>query len=492
MSKHTFLWKGGGKQVFVTGTFWNWEKFDELLYDSDTGIFQVTVQIPMEYDNSKIYYKYIVDSQWLVDPEMPQEADDSGNINNVFFYTINKDALSYYDDSQKLNTQGSLLTIFQHDSSDTIISTSDMVKTIYSESQEKMDIEKQENNEEEITDNSKKTLFETCSILKSDMFSFKQAFQDVASDEKYFGKSIENIINMENTNFSSEVSENIAKCVENTLFSSIKKSSTSVSSVSENISFFSHSSNCGISDLIDTDNVSLFSKQPNQEFLKNITQKSPTIQNTLDNVKTSEIEISNESQLLFNNENQSRLFSNNDTVQKLFSTNHDMFLSNFEKDSQDILKKGYQVFQSLDNDKNNKTDLFVERVDNEFLNNIDFKSASLNNTDQKVYDESSLITNKIDFSFLNIVSTAHETIKGLIASSGICGDICALTDDAHVDQDRNSSIFNLNSEEFLDNNQTNIISDTKRALIHQSGSLQASDILGKRKRFFSRLRRFFF
>ncbi|CCJ29569.1 unnamed protein product [Pneumocystis jirovecii] len=449
---HTFLWKGGGKQVFVTaiGTFWNWEKFDELLYDSDTGIFQVTVQIPMEYDNSKIYYKYIVDSQWLVDPEMPQEADDSGNINNVFFYTINKDALSYYDDSQKLNTQGSLLTIFQHDSSDTIISTSDMVKTIYSESQEKMDIEKQENNEEEITDNSKKTLFETCSILKSDMFSFKQAFQDVASDEKYFGKSIENIINMENTNFSSEVSENIAKCVENTLFSSIKKSSTSVSSVSENISFFSHSSNCGISDLIDTDNVSLFSKQPNQEFLKNITQKFPTIQNTLDNVKTSEIEISNESQLLFNNENQSRLFSNNDTVQKLFSTNHDMFLSNFEKDSQDILKKGYQVSQSLDNDKNNKTDLFVERVDNEFLNNIDFKSASLNNTDQKV--------------------TAHETIKGLIASSGICGDICALTDDAHVDQDRNSN-----------NNQTNIISDTKRALIHQSGSLQASDILGKRK-----------
>ncbi|KAJ3829073.1 carbohydrate-binding module family 48 protein, partial [Lentinula raphanica] len=65
--------------VIVTGSFDEWAQSVRLQKREDG--FQGTAEINW---NEKIAYKFVVDGQWVVNSQEPTEADNSGNVNNVF------------------------------------------------------------------------------------------------------------------------------------------------------------------------------------------------------------------------------------------------------------------------------------------------------------------------------------------------------------------------------------------------------------------------
>ncbi|KAJ6516205.1 hypothetical protein C8R45DRAFT_235494 [Mycena sanguinolenta] len=66
--------------VIVTGTFDEWSS-SVYLSKTENG-FTGTINIPFD---TKIYYKYVVDSNWVCETTSPTETDSSGNVNNVYF-----------------------------------------------------------------------------------------------------------------------------------------------------------------------------------------------------------------------------------------------------------------------------------------------------------------------------------------------------------------------------------------------------------------------
>ena len=67
------------KDVHVTGTFDDWGKSEQLNKVGD--IWEKEVQLPIA--DKKIYYKFVVDDDWVIDPAAPQEDDGHHNVNNV-------------------------------------------------------------------------------------------------------------------------------------------------------------------------------------------------------------------------------------------------------------------------------------------------------------------------------------------------------------------------------------------------------------------------
>ncbi|PTB36841.1 carbohydrate-binding module family 48 protein [Trichoderma asperellum CBS 433.97] len=78
MGSYTFKWEHPAEEVFVTGTFDNWTKSEQLAKEGD--VFQKTVTL--KDASQKIYYKYVVDGDWTVNESSPKEADHEGNVNN--------------------------------------------------------------------------------------------------------------------------------------------------------------------------------------------------------------------------------------------------------------------------------------------------------------------------------------------------------------------------------------------------------------------------
>ncbi|KAL7919825.1 carbohydrate-binding module family 48 protein [Trichoderma austrokoningii] len=78
MGSYTFKWEHPAEEVFVTGTFDNWTKSEQLAKEGD--VFQKTVFL--KDASQKIYYKYVVDGDWTVNESSPKEADLEGNVNN--------------------------------------------------------------------------------------------------------------------------------------------------------------------------------------------------------------------------------------------------------------------------------------------------------------------------------------------------------------------------------------------------------------------------
>lgn len=78
MGSYTFKWEHPAEEVFVTGTFDNWTKSEQLPKEGD--VFQKTVFL--KDASQKIYYKYVVDGDWTVNESSPKEADLEGNVNN--------------------------------------------------------------------------------------------------------------------------------------------------------------------------------------------------------------------------------------------------------------------------------------------------------------------------------------------------------------------------------------------------------------------------
>ncbi|KAI0974186.1 hypothetical protein F4678DRAFT_424938 [Xylaria arbuscula] len=79
MGSFVFKWDHPANEVYVTGTFDDWKKTEKLEKVGDS--FVKTVAIPDT--SSKIFYKFVVDGEWIIDHTAPKETDESGNENNI-------------------------------------------------------------------------------------------------------------------------------------------------------------------------------------------------------------------------------------------------------------------------------------------------------------------------------------------------------------------------------------------------------------------------
>ncbi|KAG4428890.1 hypothetical protein IFR05_015627 [Cadophora sp. M221] len=79
MGSFVFKWDHPAEEVYVTGTFDSWSKSEKLVKTGDSFSKDVTLNSAAE----KIYYKFVVDGNWVTDHTAPQENDASGNLNNV-------------------------------------------------------------------------------------------------------------------------------------------------------------------------------------------------------------------------------------------------------------------------------------------------------------------------------------------------------------------------------------------------------------------------
>ncbi|KAK9238605.1 hypothetical protein V1525DRAFT_400529 [Lipomyces kononenkoae] len=77
---YTFNWPADppAEEVYVTGSFDNWSKSAPLAQNVD-GSWSVSIPLPSE----KIVYKFVVDNNWVIDPNAKTETDLSGITNNV-------------------------------------------------------------------------------------------------------------------------------------------------------------------------------------------------------------------------------------------------------------------------------------------------------------------------------------------------------------------------------------------------------------------------
>jgi 1,4-alpha-glucan branching enzyme len=69
-----------GKDVFVAGTFNNWNPQQIKLEEQESGVYTAALQLPL----GRHEYKFIVDDVWRVDPGNPETAPNSfGSMNSV-------------------------------------------------------------------------------------------------------------------------------------------------------------------------------------------------------------------------------------------------------------------------------------------------------------------------------------------------------------------------------------------------------------------------
>ncbi|MCJ1381888.1 hypothetical protein MMC17_005000 [Xylographa soralifera] len=80
MGSFLFQWNHPAKEVHVTGTFDDWSK-SVLLEKKDGDMHEKLVELPRA--DEKIYYKFVVDDNWITDHTAPQETDSANNTNNV-------------------------------------------------------------------------------------------------------------------------------------------------------------------------------------------------------------------------------------------------------------------------------------------------------------------------------------------------------------------------------------------------------------------------
>ncbi|KAG5928321.1 hypothetical protein E4U42_000864 [Claviceps africana] len=83
MGSFTFKWADPTTEpsdVLVTGSFDGWTK--SVTLEKDRGVFQKTIDISEKDAANKIYYKFVVDDNWVINESYPHEADHQGNLNN--------------------------------------------------------------------------------------------------------------------------------------------------------------------------------------------------------------------------------------------------------------------------------------------------------------------------------------------------------------------------------------------------------------------------
>jgi 5'-AMP-activated protein kinase regulatory beta subunit len=73
---NVFKWDHGGRHVYITGTFNNWER--QIPMHRSGNDFSYVHNLKM----GKHAYKFIVDDEWRFAPDQPTVADIEGRINN--------------------------------------------------------------------------------------------------------------------------------------------------------------------------------------------------------------------------------------------------------------------------------------------------------------------------------------------------------------------------------------------------------------------------
>ena len=86
-----FLWKEGGNEVLITGTFSDWKKKFKM-HKNSNNIFEV--ELPLEKD--KYEFKFIVDGEWKCSSFYPQIKDNRG-INNNCFDNTNSENINLFN-----------------------------------------------------------------------------------------------------------------------------------------------------------------------------------------------------------------------------------------------------------------------------------------------------------------------------------------------------------------------------------------------------------
>ena len=86
-----FLWKEGGNEVFITGTFCDWKKKFKM-YKNKNNIFEEELLL----EKSKYEFKFIVDGEWKCSSFYPQIKDNRG-INNNCFDTTNSENINTFN-----------------------------------------------------------------------------------------------------------------------------------------------------------------------------------------------------------------------------------------------------------------------------------------------------------------------------------------------------------------------------------------------------------
>lgn len=102
-----FRWEGGGKDVYVSGTFSNWKTIPMVKSHGD---FVTIVDLP----EGEHQYKFYVDGEWKNDPTNKTVESDSGTKNNLItvkksdfevFQALDKDSENITNDGQKEYSQ---------------------------------------------------------------------------------------------------------------------------------------------------------------------------------------------------------------------------------------------------------------------------------------------------------------------------------------------------------------------------------------------------
>jgi len=88
-----FKWDGGGKQVFISGTFSDWKTIPMVkrfgLYSH--GDFVTIVDLP----EGEHQYKFYIDGEWRHDPNEPTKESEIGSKNNII--TVKKTDFEVFD-----------------------------------------------------------------------------------------------------------------------------------------------------------------------------------------------------------------------------------------------------------------------------------------------------------------------------------------------------------------------------------------------------------
>ena len=102
-----FIWKEGGEEVFITGTFCDWKKRIKMHKIKDN-IFEE--QIPLA--KGKYEFKFIVDGIWKCSSYYPQIKDNRGIINNYFDNTNSSNINNFDVGNNSINEN---ITIYSKD-----------------------------------------------------------------------------------------------------------------------------------------------------------------------------------------------------------------------------------------------------------------------------------------------------------------------------------------------------------------------------------------
>ncbi|KAF8333563.1 5'-AMP-activated protein kinase beta subunit, interation domain-containing protein [Cantharellus anzutake] len=75
----TITWRGGGTNVFLSGTFESsWKGRVRMIPESSPGVFSVAIRLPP--GNHRL--KFLVDDQWRCSDELPTATDNDGHLVN--------------------------------------------------------------------------------------------------------------------------------------------------------------------------------------------------------------------------------------------------------------------------------------------------------------------------------------------------------------------------------------------------------------------------